>query len=125
MIKGRESELDKFVEKYKKQYPGIDTVLYTSAEAPMVGLKELRDHLLSLTQPGPWLYPAHQKTDQSDLGRVEDLIRSELFELLKVPYGVKQKNVGWTEMEGDVLRIDQELIVDRPGLKVTSHLGVH
>ncbi|KAF9363798.1 Era Like 12S Mitochondrial RRNA Chaperone 1 [Mortierella sp. NVP85] len=117
LIKGREGELHKFVEKYKEQYPTINTVLYTSAETPMVGLKELRQHLLSLAQPGPWLYPAHQKTDQSDLSRVEDLIRSELYELLKVPYGVKQKNVGWTELEDGVLRIDQDLIVDRPGLK--------
>ncbi|KAF9926336.1 Era Like 12S Mitochondrial RRNA Chaperone 1, partial [Modicella reniformis] len=117
LIKGREDELEKFEQKFNQQYSKFIKTVYTSAEAPMVGLKELRAHLFSLTQPGPWLYPARQKSDQADLTRVQDLIRAEIYELLKVPYGVKQKNVGWTELEDGVLRIDQDLIVERPGLK--------
>lgn len=107
------------MQQYTEQYPSIVNVFHTSAELSMEGMKELRDHLYTLTQPGPWLYPAQQKTDQADLSRVEDIIRSKLYELLKLPYGVKQANAGWTELEDDVLRIDQNLIVDRPGMKVT------
>ncbi|KAG0302686.1 Era Like 12S Mitochondrial RRNA Chaperone 1 [Dissophora globulifera] len=117
LVKGRDEKLQTFVEDYSQRYPNFVKTIFTSAETPKVGLQELRTHLLSFTQPGPWLYPAFQKSDQSDLGRVEDLIRSELYAVLKVPYSVKQKNVGWTELEGNVLRIDQNLVVDRPGLK--------
>jgi len=90
----------------------------------MVGIQELRSHLLSLTKAGPWLYPADQKSDQSDLNRVEDIIRSELYAAIKVPYSIKQVNAGWTELEDGVLRIDQNLVVDRPGLKVIKSVPV-
>ncbi|KAF9213668.1 Era Like 12S Mitochondrial RRNA Chaperone 1 [Podila verticillata] len=117
LVKGQEEKIQEIAQKYYAQYPNFVKTIYTSAKAPKVGIQELRSHLLSLTQPGPWLYPAFQKSDQSDLDRVEDMIRSELYALLKVPYNVTQKNVGWTELEDNVLRIDQNLIVDRPGLK--------
>ncbi|KAF9436029.1 Era Like 12S Mitochondrial RRNA Chaperone 1 [Entomortierella beljakovae] len=117
LIKGREAKLQEFVERYSQQFPNFIKTIYTSAQPPKVGIQELRSHLLSLTQPGEWLYPAEQKSDQADLSRVEDLIRAELFAILKVPYSVKQVNVGWTEVEDNILRIDQNLVVDRAGLK--------
>ncbi|KAG0274770.1 Era Like 12S Mitochondrial RRNA Chaperone 1 [Linnemannia exigua] len=117
LVKGRDEKLQEFVTKYNEQYPNFVKTIYTSAQQTKVGIQELRSHLLSLTKPGEWLYPANQKSDQSDLNRVEDLIRSELYALLKIPYHIKQVNVGWTELEDNVLRIDQNLIVDRPGLK--------
>lgn len=122
LVKGQEEKIQEIAQKYYQQYPNFVKTIYTSAKEPKVGIHELRSHLLSLTQPGPWLYPAFQKSDQSDLDRVEDMIRSELYALLKVPYHVTQKNVGWTELEDNVLRIDQNLIVDRPGLKVRTYL---
>ncbi|KAF9112796.1 Era Like 12S Mitochondrial RRNA Chaperone 1 [Mortierella sp. AM989] len=117
LVKGRDEKLQEFVHDYNQQFPNFIKTIFTSAQSPMVGIQELRSHLLSLTQPGPWLYPADQKSDQADLSRVEDMIRSELYAILKVPYNVKQVNVGWTELEDDVLRIDQNLVVERPGLK--------
>ncbi|KAF9089202.1 Era Like 12S Mitochondrial RRNA Chaperone 1 [Mortierella sp. AD031] len=117
LVKGRDEKLQEFATKYYEQFPNFVKTIYTSAQTPKFGIQELRTHLMSLTQPGPWLYPANQKSDQSDLNRVEDLIRSEIYALLKVPYHIKQVNVGWTELEDNVLRIDQNLIVDRPGLK--------
>ncbi|KAG0005148.1 Era Like 12S Mitochondrial RRNA Chaperone 1 [Entomortierella chlamydospora] len=117
LVKGRDEKLQEFVREYNQQYPAFIKTIFTSAETPKVGIQELRSHLLSLTQPGPWLYPANQKSEQSDLSRVEDMIRSEIYAILKVPYNVKQVNVGWTELVDNVLRIDQNLIVDRPGLK--------
>ncbi|KAG0030599.1 Era Like 12S Mitochondrial RRNA Chaperone 1 [Podila clonocystis] len=117
LVKGQEEKIQEIAQQYYQQYPNFVKTIYTSAKAPKVGIQELRSHLLSLTQPGSWLYPAFQKSDQSDLDRVEDMIRSELYALLKMPYNVTQKNVGWTELEDNVLRIDQNLIVDRPGLK--------
>lgn len=120
LVKGRDEKLQEFAAKYNEQFPNFVKTIYTSAQKQQIGIQELRSHLMSLTHPGPWLYPANQKSDQSDLNRVEDLIRSQLFELLKVPYHVKQVNVGWTELEDNVLRIDQNLLVDRPGLKVST-----
>ncbi|KAF9297708.1 Era Like 12S Mitochondrial RRNA Chaperone 1 [Linnemannia elongata] len=117
LVKGQDEKLQEFAAKYNEQFPNFVKTIYTSAQKQQIGIQELRSHLMSLTHPGPWLYPANQKSDQSDLNRVEDLIRSQLFELLKVPYHVKQVNVGWTELEDNVLRIDQNLLVDRPGLK--------
>ncbi|KAF9183729.1 Era Like 12S Mitochondrial RRNA Chaperone 1 [Haplosporangium sp. Z 767] len=117
LVKNHDDKIQELTETYNNQYPHFVKTIYTSAQTPKVGIQELRSHLLSLTQPGPWLYPATQKTDQSELSRVEDMIRSELYELLKLPYAVKQVNVGWTELEDNVLRIDQNLIVDRPGMK--------
>lgn len=118
LVKGQEEKIQKIAATYNSQYPHFVKTIYTSAQSPKVGIQELRSHILSLTQPGPWLYPATQKTDQSDLSRVEDMIRSELYAVLKLPYFVKQVNVGWTELEGNILRIDQNLVVDRPGMKV-------
>ncbi|KAF8926962.1 P-loop containing nucleoside triphosphate hydrolase protein [Dissophora ornata] len=117
LVKGRDEKLQGFVQEYSQKYPNFVKTIFTSAQTPKVGIQELRSHLLSLTQPGPWLYPADQKSDQSDLSRVEDMIRSEVYELLKVPYHIQQVNAGWTELEDGVLRIDQNLVVDRPGLK--------
>ncbi|KAF9912519.1 Era Like 12S Mitochondrial RRNA Chaperone 1 [Linnemannia zychae] len=117
LVKGRDEKLEEFATKYKELIPNLVKTIYTSAQHSKVGIQELRTHLMSLTKPGEWLYPANQKSDQSDLNRVEDLIRSELYALLKVPYHIKQDNVGWTEIEDNVLRIDQNLIVERPGLK--------
>ncbi|KAF9123691.1 Era Like 12S Mitochondrial RRNA Chaperone 1 [Mortierella sp. 14UC] len=117
LVKGRDEKLQEFATKYNELFPNFIRTIYTSAQQNKVGIQELRTHLMALTKPGEWLYPANQKSDQSDLNRVEDLIRSELYSLLKVPYHIKQVNVGWTELEDNVLRIDQNLIVDRPGLK--------
>ncbi|KAG0335387.1 Era Like 12S Mitochondrial RRNA Chaperone 1 [Podila humilis] len=121
MVSGNEARIQEFAEEYYRQYPYFIKTIYTTAKPypKPVGIQELRSHLLTLAKPGrgPWIYPASQKSDQSDLARVEDLIRSELYGLLKLPYNIVQKNVGWTELEDNVLRIDQNLMVDRPGMK--------
>ncbi|GJJ75275.1 GTPase [Entomortierella parvispora] len=117
LVKGKDEKLQEIAQKYQQLYPNFVKTIYTSANTPMVGIQELRTHLLSLTKAGPWLYPAEQKSDQSHLKRVEDIIRSELYGAIKVPYSIKQVNTGWTELEDGVLRIDQNLVVDRPGLK--------
>ncbi|CAO3567427.1 unnamed protein product [Mortierella alpina] len=117
LVKGRDEKIQEFAAEYNQQFPNFVKTIYTCAQSSKVGIQELRSHLLSLTAPGLWLYPAEQKSDQADLSRVEDMIRSELYAILKVPYNVKQVNVGWTELEDNVLRIDQNLVVDRPGLK--------
>ncbi|KAF9942356.1 Era Like 12S Mitochondrial RRNA Chaperone 1 [Mortierella antarctica] len=117
LVKGRDEKIQEFAAEYNQLFPNFVKTIYTCAQSSKVGIQELRSHLLSLTAPGAWLYPAEQKSDQADLSRVEDMIRSELYAILKVPYNVKQVNVGWTELEDNVLRIDQNLVVDRPGLK--------
>ncbi|KAG9326599.1 hypothetical protein KVV02_001526 [Mortierella alpina] len=124
LVKGRDEKIQEFAAEYNQLFPNFVKTIYTCAQSSKVGIQELRSHLLSLTAPGAWLYPAEQKSDQADLSRVEDMIRSELYAILKVPYNVKQVNVGWTELEDNVLRIDQNLVVDRPGLKVGQRRGM-
>ncbi|KAF9929020.1 Era Like 12S Mitochondrial RRNA Chaperone 1 [Linnemannia zychae] len=109
LAKGHDAKLHEFATKYYEKFPSFVKTIFTSAQSPKVGIQELRAHLLSLTHPEPWLYPANQKSDQSDLNRVEDLIRSNIYELLKTPYHVKQVNVGWTELE------DNKIIVGTNG----------
>ncbi|KAG0222932.1 Era Like 12S Mitochondrial RRNA Chaperone 1 [Actinomortierella wolfii] len=118
LVQGREAEVEQAAAKYSGSYPYFEKVVYTCVGSnERFGIRELEAHLLTKTQPGQWMFPAKQKTDLADLQRVEDCIRAEVFEVLKVPYNVKQRNAGWTELEDGTLRIDQDLLVERPGLK--------
>ncbi|KAG0261295.1 Era Like 12S Mitochondrial RRNA Chaperone 1 [Actinomortierella ambigua] len=118
LAQGREVEVEKIADKYRNLYPLFEKTVYTSVGSKdRFGVKELEAHLLSKTRPGTWLFPAKQKSDQGDLQRVEDLIRAEVYDVLKVPYKVKQRNSGWTELDDGTLRIDQDLVVERPGMK--------
>src|SRR5690606_27602264 len=114
------SQLNNLIEKYNKIYPDFfqKTFLTCAVGVKKKGVEDLRSHLLSLTKPGYWQFPAYQKADQADLKRVEDLIRAEIYERFKMPYQFKQVNVGWTNIKDNILRIDQNIVVARPGLKV-------
>ncbi|KAF9971135.1 Era Like 12S Mitochondrial RRNA Chaperone 1 [Actinomortierella ambigua] len=118
LVLGREIDVEKIAAKYRDHYPFFEKTVYTCVGSKdRLGIRELETHLLSKTRPGLWLFPAEQKSDQGDLQRVEDLIRAEVYDVLKVPYKVKQRNSGWTELDDGTLRIDQDLLVERPGMK--------
>ncbi|KAJ2662692.1 hypothetical protein IWW48_001750 [Coemansia sp. RSA 1200] len=96
LVKDRELLKEK-IQEYMKLYPHIVAgPLFMSALGD-VNVEELRELLLSRTQPGKWVFPHNVATDMSPMMQVEELIRAEWFELLTghLPYIVKQRNTGW------------------------------
>lgn len=75
---------------------------------------DLDRHLFDLAKPREWQYGEDLTTNQSDVSRVEEVIREKLFERLnkELPYSITQENIGWTNLSDGALRIDQRLIVD-------------
>ncbi|KAF9580270.1 Era Like 12S Mitochondrial RRNA Chaperone 1 [Lunasporangiospora selenospora] len=117
LVNPADEKLQDYENKACLRYPHFVKSIYTTTQAPRNGMPELRSHLLRLAQPGDWMFPPDMKSDRSVMGLLEDLIRAEIYETFKLPYHIKQENAGWTEMENNVLRIDQNLIVNKPGLK--------
>ncbi|KAI9499556.1 P-loop containing nucleoside triphosphate hydrolase protein [Zychaea mexicana] len=109
-----ENELAEVSTKYESGCPVISKTLYVSA-LDGEGLDILKKELLDASKPKPWIYPPEQKSDMPALKRAEELIRVEFFKRLHqyIPYMLKQENVGWTETEDGVLRIDQNVYVER------------
>ncbi|KAK9765261.1 hypothetical protein K7432_006537 [Basidiobolus ranarum] len=102
-------------EHYQKQYGNIMRTIYTSA-LHNVGVSDVKEWLMTLAKPNNWVYPKQQKGEMSDLKRVEELIRAEFFSRLHsyLPYTIRQENTGWTNIPSGALRIDQNIIVDKP-----------
>ena len=83
------------------------------------GVDDMKQDLLAAAPLSPWAYHSSVQTDLSELARVEEMIREELYVHLheELPYRVVQENRGWTEMEDGSLRIDQDLVVARDSQK--------
>ncbi|KAI7899428.1 GTP-binding protein Era [Cokeromyces recurvatus] len=79
------------------------------------GIETIKNILFEESPAKPWIFPADQKTEMSDLKRVEEIIRIELFKRLHqyLPYMLKQENAGWTVLKDGTLRIDQHVYVER------------
>lgn len=67
-------------------------ILYFEVSSIPSDLVNLQDVLLAEALPRDWLFPADQKSEMSDLHRVEDFIRVEFFKRLHqyLPYLLKQ-----------------------------------
>lgn len=81
---------------------------------PCMLITNTQTKLQTLTKSKEWIFPAEQTSEMSDIQRVEDIIRAQLFERLygNLPYTLTQENVGWTESAKGVLRIDQNIYVE-------------
>ncbi|KAJ2518823.1 hypothetical protein GGI11_002313 [Coemansia sp. RSA 2049] len=96
LVKDRELLKEK-IQEYVKLYPHIAAGPLFMSALGGVNVEELRELLLSRTQPGKWVFPHNVATDMSPMMQVEELVRAEWFELLTghLPYIVKQRNTGW------------------------------
>ncbi|KAJ1914928.1 hypothetical protein IWQ60_008622 [Tieghemiomyces parasiticus] len=83
---------------YKNLYPPVVSTVYTSGIQNET-INALRQDLLNQVKPGPWLVSPRFTCDTPILTRVEDIVRAELFALLRgyLPYVIRQENIGWTE----------------------------
>lgn len=84
------------------------------------GVEELRDYLLDVAPFREWEFGEREKTPLTPLERVQEIIKEKLFKYLhkEIPYQVLQENMGWTELEGGKLRIDQKMTVPKNSQRV-------
>jgi GTP-binding protein Era len=77
------------------------------------GVDLIKQDLIAAAPTGPWAYHSSLQTDVSELERVVEIIREEIFMNLhqEIPYRLVQQNCGWTQHDDGSLRIDQDLIV--------------
>jgi len=78
-------------------------------------VEDLKEYLVSRARPKEWEFAADVKSDNSPLQIVEEIIREKYFQRTnqEVPYGLKQVNVGWTDLPDGALRVDQNIIVPK------------
>ncbi|KAI8365348.1 P-loop containing nucleoside triphosphate hydrolase protein [Radiomyces spectabilis] len=122
----KHSALKEVTHRYRASYPFIKHALYISATTDH-NMDKLKAKLFSFAQPKPWEFALDQKSDMSDLMRVEELIRVEFYKRLHhyIPYMLQQENVGWTKLRNGTLRIEQHVYVERDSQQkiVVGHKG--
>ena len=91
------------------------------------GVRDLRDHLVSILPPGPWLYPEDQLSDIPQRLLAAEVTREKAFLLLheELPYALTVETESWQERKDGSVRIDQVIIVGRENHKamVLGHNG--
>ncbi|KAI9228065.1 MAG: P-loop containing nucleoside triphosphate hydrolase protein [Piptocephalis tieghemiana] len=100
---------------YKALCPGqIHHTLWMSA-LKGVNYAAFEALLKDYAVPAPWLYSPDRKTNQTGVERVEEQVRSELFQRLHsyLPYTLRLKTVGWSPQEDGTLWVDLHILVNR------------
>jgi GTP-binding protein Era len=91
------------------------------------GVRDLRDHLVSILPKGPWLYPEDQLSDIPQRLLAAEVTREKAFLQLheELPYALTVETESWQEREDGSVRIDQVIIVGRENHKamVLGHRG--
>ena len=91
------------------------------------GVRDLRDHLVSILPPGPWLYPEDQLSDIPQRLLAAEVTREKAFLQLheELPYALTVETESWQERKDGSVRIDQVIIVGRENHKamVLGHNG--
>lgn len=84
------------------------------------GLDDLTGYLREVALPAEWDFEAHETTTMTGLEWTTELIREHLLEHLhdELPYVVEQANARW-EMQGGVLVVDQDIVVENRFQKAT------
>ncbi len=83
------------------------------------GLDDLKAALAAAAPEGPWLYPPDQVSDLPFRLRAAEVTREKLYLRLhqELPYAANVETTAWAEDEDGVLRIEQEILVERDGQK--------
>ena len=79
------------------------------------GVRDLRDHLVSMLPPGPWLYPEDQLSDIPQRLLAAEVTREKAFLLLheELPYALTVETESWQERKDGSVRIEQTIFVAR------------
>ncbi len=84
------------------------------------GCEDLLGAVAERLPEGPWLYPEDQLSDLSARAMAAEITREQVFLQLEqeLPYSITVETEGWAESpEGDEIRIDQTIYVQRPSQK--------
>jgi len=73
-----------------------------------------QEFLYASSVPREWDYPVSQRTDQSRVELVNEIIREKVFLRVheEIPYRVEVRNTGWTVLRDGHVRIDVTLQVE-------------
>uniref|UniRef100_A0A7S4BDZ9 G domain-containing protein n=1 Tax=Chrysotila carterae TaxID=13221 RepID=A0A7S4BDZ9_CHRCT len=77
------------------------------------GVDTLRDWLLLMSKPGKWSVAPDVVHERPPVEIAAEIIRAEIFNSYReeLPYIIKQRTIGWTELRNGDLRIDQQLLL--------------
>lgn len=103
----------------------VDTIARDMGFTVNTGVTALAKTLFLSARPGEWEYPETTRTDMSPVELVNEIVREKIFHRVhqEIPYRVKIRNTGWTEIDDSTLRIDIMLEVDTKQQKLilTGH----
>lgn len=89
------------------------------------GIKELKEYLIQLAPPAPWMFPEDELTDLPDRLFCAEITREKLFLYLRqeLPYQLTVEPVSFRTNK-DSIRIEQNIIVSKEAQK-SIVLGAH
>ncbi len=95
---------------------GVQDISMISARTG-AGCADLKAHLASLMEPGPWLYPEDQLSDKNDRFLAEEITREQLLLRLhqEIPYNLWVETVSYKEQADGSVQIHQDIHVTRSG----------
>jgi GTP-binding protein Era len=94
--------------------------VYAISALHATNLSALLDELMRRAVPREWEYHNSMRTVQSPVARVVETIKEKLFTRFnqEIPYVIRQKNMGWTELPDGTLAIQQALYVSKESRRV-------
>jgi len=87
---------------------GVSGEIFPISARDGQGVGPLVDHLATLLPEGPFLYPADERSDQSEHVRIAELVREQILRRTRqeLPHSVEVEVVEIEERDGDLLAID-------------------
>lgn len=79
------------------------------------GIEDLRKHLATLVQAGPWHYPEDDISDAPLRLLAAEITRERLYERLhdELPYSATVETTSWKDLRDGAVRIEQTIFVER------------
>jgi GTP-binding protein Era len=83
------------------------------------GVAQLRDYLVRIVPPGPWLYPEDQISDAPQRHWAAEVTREKLYMRLhdELPYASTVETADWKTLKDGSIRIEQTVFVERESQK--------
>lgn len=94
---------------------GVFTEIFMVSALKGDGLDRIREVLMMLVPPGPWLFPEDEVTDMPSRLLAAEVTREKLFLNLKqeLPYSCAVETERWEEKKDGSLRVEQVIYVTR------------
>ena len=98
---------------------GIYSEVFMVSAKTGSGVKQLKEHLVSLMQPGPWFYPEDQVADLPIRLLAAEITREKLYLRLheELPYASMVETEAWKKLRDGSIRVEQSIIIERDSQK--------